>query len=245
MTDVVAMTNSVQVLAIEGNGLPYAIPIHPNLVHLTLGLFIVAISFDIVAALYPLEKPIFKFLAIPATSSGLYDVGWFNMVAAAIVTFFTVAAGFYEIILAAPPDDMLSPWGLNATDTMVWHGVGGVLLLALIVGMTVWRGFQRYLWREDRARQVDWSYLFAGLLIFVLMFAQGTLGAHLGGDFGVHVTADRFIRAGIDPNEINNKIQSQAVIKDHPMLEDSLGQADYPSSGPNNRSNNKISKQQS
>ena len=34
------------------NGLPYAIPIHPNLVHLTLGLFIVAIGFDIVGALF-------------------------------------------------------------------------------------------------------------------------------------------------------------------------------------------------
>ena len=31
------------------NGLPYPIPIHPNLVHLTLGLFIVASGFDIVA----------------------------------------------------------------------------------------------------------------------------------------------------------------------------------------------------
>lgn len=189
------------VLAVGANGLPYGIPIHPNLVHLTLGLFIVAIAFDIVAALYPLEKPIFKFLAIPVTRSGLYDVGWFNLVAAAAITFFTVAAGFYEILLADPPDDIVSPWGLNATDTMVWHGLGGVLLLALIVGMTVWRGFQRYVWREDRARQVQWSYLVTGLFIFGLMFAQGTLGAHLGGDFGVHVTADRLIRAGINPNQ--------------------------------------------
>ncbi|MGF1602682.1 MAG: DUF2231 domain-containing protein [Thermosynechococcaceae cyanobacterium] len=182
------------------NGLPYAVPIHPNLVHLTLGLFIVAISFDIVAALYPLEKPIFKFLAIPTTSSNLYDVGWFNMVAAAIITFFTVAAGFYEILLADPPMDMVSPWGLGAMDTMLWHGVGGVLLLGLIVAMTVWRGFQRYVWRQDRARQVQWSYLLAGLGIFALMFIHGTLGAHLGADFGIHVSADRLIRAGINPN---------------------------------------------
>ena len=194
------MVGSLPVLAAGANGLPYGLPIHPNLVHLTLGLFIVAIAFDIVAALYPLEKPIFKFLAIPLTSSNLYDVGWFNMVAAAIITFFTVAAGFYEIILAEPDMDIVSPWGLGAMDTMVWHGVGGVLLLGLIVGMTIWRGFQRYVWREDRARQVQWSYLLAGLGIFVLMFAQGTLGAHLGGDFGVHVTADRLIRAGINPN---------------------------------------------
>ncbi len=187
-------------MGLGANGLPYGVPIHPNLVHLTLGLFIVAIGFDIVAALYPLEKPIFKFLAIPATSSNLYDVGWFNMVAAAIVTFFTVAAGFYEILLADPPKDMVSPWGLSSMDTMLWHGVGGVILLALIVGMTIWRGLQRYVWREDRARQVQWSYLFVGLFIFGLMFLHGTLGAHLCGDFGIHVSADRLIRAGINPN---------------------------------------------
>ena len=43
------------ILAAGANGLPYVVTIHPNLVHLTLGLFIVAIAFDIVAALYPLE----------------------------------------------------------------------------------------------------------------------------------------------------------------------------------------------
>ncbi|NEQ52350.1 MAG: DUF2231 domain-containing protein [Leptolyngbya sp. SIO3F4] len=191
---------TTSVLGSGVNGLPYGLPIHPNLVHLTLGLFIVAIAFDIVAALFPLEKAVFKFLAIPATSSGLYDVGWYNMVAAAIITFFTVAAGFYEILLADPPADMVSPWGLKATETMLWHGVGGVFLLALIVGMTVWRGFQRYVWRQDRARQVDWSYLIVGLGIFALMFVHGTLGAHLGGDFGLHISADRLIRDGINPN---------------------------------------------
>ncbi|MEM9156578.1 MAG: DUF2231 domain-containing protein [Cyanobacteria bacterium P01_F01_bin.33] len=189
-------------LAAGTNGLPYGVPIHPNLVHLTLGLFIVAIAFDIVATFYVLEKPLFRFLAIPVTRAGLYDVGWFNLVAAAAITFFTVAAGFYEMLLAAPPLDVISPWGLSAKDTMVWHGVGGVILLALIVGMTLWRALQRYVWREDRARQVEWNYLFAGLFIFALMFVHGTLGAHLGGDFGIHVTADRLIRAGIDPNQL-------------------------------------------
>lgn len=191
-------------LAMGANGLPYGVPIHPNLVHLTLGLFIVAIAFDIVAALYPLEKPIFKFLAVPATSSNFYDVGWFNMVAAAIVTFFTVAAGFYEILLADPDLAQVSPWGLDAMTTMLWHGVGGVVLLALIVGMTVWRGLQRYVWRSDRARQVQWSYLLAGLGIFALMFLHGTLGAHLGADFGIHISADRLIRAGQNPNALLN-----------------------------------------
>jgi uncharacterized membrane protein len=186
------------------NGLPYHIPIHPNFVHLTLGLFIVGVAFDIVGTLYPLEKPVFKFLAIPATRSSLFDVGWYNMVAAAIITFFTVASGFYEIITADVPlyEGKTSSWGLSVQDTMVWHGLGGVLLLTLIVGMTVWRGFQRYVWREDRALQVQWSYLIVGLGIFVLMFVQGTLGAHMGGDFGIHVTADHVLLSGEDPNLI-------------------------------------------
>lgn len=185
------------------NGLPYVVPIHPNLVHLTLGLFIVAISFDIVGALFPLEKRVFKFLAIPASSSNFYDVGWFNMVAAAVITFPTVAAGFYEMLLAQPPSDGVSAWGLASLETMLWHGVGGVVLLALITGMAIWRGFQRYVWRKDRARQVQWSYLVAGLGIFVLMFAHGTLGAQLAAEFGVHISADRLLRAGEDLTILN------------------------------------------
>ncbi len=185
------------------NGLPYMLPIHPNLVHLTLGLFIVAISFDIVGALFPLERRVFKFLAVPANRSNFFDVGWFNMVAAAVVTFPTVAAGFYEMLLAQPANDTVSAWGLHSLETMLWHGVGGVALLALITGMAIWRGFQRYAWRKDRAREVQWSYLLAGLGVFVLMFAHGTLGAHLGGEFGIHISADRLLRAGEDLSVLN------------------------------------------
>jgi len=184
------------------NDLPYSIPIHPNLVHLTLGLFIVAIAFDIVGVLYPFEKPVFKFLAIEAVRTNFFDVGWYNMLASAIVTFFTVAAGFYEIMLAVPAADVKSAWGLTAMQTMLWHGVGGVFLLGLIVAMTIWRGFQRYQWRKDMARQVQWSYVAAGLLIFVFMFAHGTLGAHLAGEFGIHNTADRLLQMGKDPNSV-------------------------------------------
>ena len=35
------------------NDLPYKIPIHPNLVHLTIGLFAIGIAFDISGAFYP------------------------------------------------------------------------------------------------------------------------------------------------------------------------------------------------
>lgn len=182
------------------NGLPYPIPIHPNLVHITLGLFIIGIAFDIAGALFPLEKSILKFLSLTAVRSNFFDVGWYNVLAAAIVTFFTVATGFYEIMLATPSVDVKSAWGLAAMETMLWHGVGGVALLGMIVGMTVWRGFQRFSWRKDMARQVDWLYLLAGLIILLIMFLQGTLGAHLAADFGVHNTADNLLRMGKNPN---------------------------------------------
>lgn len=188
--------------SLGANGLPYIIPIHPLLVHLTLGLFIVAIAFDIVAALFPLEKGVFKFLALPVTRSSLFDVGWYNLLAAGLITFLTVIAGFFEISLAVPLADVTSAWGLHALETMIWHGIGGVLILTLIVGMTVWRGFQRYLWRKEMARQVQWSYLATGLIVFALMFAQGTLGAHLGAEFGVHVTADQLLYSGESPNQL-------------------------------------------
>lgn len=184
------------------NGLPYVIPIHPQLVHLTLGLFIVAIAFDIVAALFPLDKTVFKLLAIPVARSALFDVGWYNLLASAVITFFTVIAGFFEVSLAVPLADVKSAWGFHALETMIAHGVGGVIILTLIVGMTVWRGFQRYSWRRDMARQVQWSYLAAGLIVFALMFVQGTLGAHLGAEFGVHVTADQLLHLGENPNQL-------------------------------------------
>jgi len=147
------------------NGLPYSIPIHPQLVHLTLGLVIIAILFDIAGTLFPLGKFLFKFLAIPAVRTGFYEVGWYNLLAATIVTFFTVAAGFFELMLATPPAGKVSAWGLDANTTMLLHGLGGILLLAVFAGMTVWRGLQRYRWRKKHSREVQWSYLLVGVIV--------------------------------------------------------------------------------
>ncbi|MHC0061349.1 DUF2231 domain-containing protein [Nostoc sp. UIC 10890] len=176
-------------LRLGANGLPYEIPIHPQLVHLTLGLFIIAILFDIAGVLFSLEKPIFKFLGLATIRSSFFDVGWYNLIAAAAITFFTVAAGFFELLLANPLVDQKSAWGLSAGWTMLLHGLGGVLLLGIIVAMTVWRGLQRYCWRKDASRQVQWSYLLAGIAMLGILFVHGTLGAHLGEEFGIHVTA--------------------------------------------------------
>ena len=180
------------------NGLPYSLPIHPNLVHLTIGLFVIAIAFDVVGALYPLEKRVFRFLALPITRGGFHDVGWYNLLACCLVTFFTVASGFYEMLTAVPLPGVVSTFGLGSMTTMLWHGVGGVLLLMVITAMTVWRGFQRYRWRRDMGRQVQWLYLLVGLGMFALLGLHGTLGAQLAAEFGIHIAADQLLEAGAD-----------------------------------------------
>ena len=180
------------------NGLPYSLPIHPNLVHLTIGLFVIAIAFDVVGALYPLEKRVFRFLALPITRGGFHDVGWYNLLACCLVTFFTVASGFCEMLTAVPLPGVVSTFGLGSMTTMLWHGVGGVLLLMVITAMTVWRGFQRYRWRRDMGRQVQWLYLLVGLGMFALLGLHGTLGAQLAAEFGVHIAADQLLEAGAD-----------------------------------------------
>ena len=182
------------------NDLPYSLPIHPNLVHFTIGLFVISVAFDIAGALYPIEKRVFRFLALPITRTGFHDVGWYNLLACAIVSFFTVAAGFFEMLLAVPIPGVTSTIGLQSMETMLWHGVGGVLILLSIIAMTVWRGYQRFLWRRDLGRQVQWLYLLVGLGLFLVIGLHGTLGAELAGEFGVHITADQLLSSGADLN---------------------------------------------
>lgn len=198
------LIDQLKQLGIElgANGLPYRFPLHPNFVHLTLGLFIIAIAFDFAGTLFPLDHPILKFFSIPASRFNFFDVAWYNLVAASVISFFTVAAGFFELLLAEPPTDTKSVWGLGAGTTMLLHGVGGVLLLTLIVAMTVWRGYQRFRWRKNNPLQVQWSYLLVGVFMLGVMFVHGTLGAQLGAEFGVHNTAAGLIRQGTNPNQV-------------------------------------------
>ena len=166
MTHFAAIASPINDIAdsLGANNLPYAIPLHPNLVHLTIGLFAIAIAFDVAGAFYPLEKRVFRFLALPVTRSGFHDVGWYNLVACSGISFFTVAAGFYEMLLAVPLPGIRSILGQTAIDTMLWHAIGGVAILLVIVAMTIWRGYQRFVWRKDLGRQVSWLYLLLSLI---------------------------------------------------------------------------------
>jgi uncharacterized membrane protein len=188
-------------MELGANDLPYRLPIHPNLVHLTIGLFVIAIAFDIAGALFPFERRLFRFLALPVTRSGLHDVGWYNLLACCLISFFTVAAGFVEMQLADPLPGVTSSFSMGSTATMLWHGAVGVALLFAIVLMTLWRGFQRFRWRREMGRQVQWVYLLVGLIVFALMAWHGTLGAQLGVEFGVHVTASQLLGEGASLRE--------------------------------------------
>ena len=184
------------------NDLPYAIPIHPNLVHFTIGLFAIGIAFDFAGAFYPLEKRVFRFLALPVTRVGFHDVGWYNVLACSVISFFTVAAGFFEMLLAVPLPGVRSVLGQNAIDTMLWHAVGGVALLLIIVAMTIWRAYERFVWRRELGRQVSLLYLACGTVVLLLMGLHGSLGAWLASEFGVHITADQLLAAGADLREV-------------------------------------------
>ena len=70
---------------------------------LTIGLFVIAIALDRVGALYPVEKRLFRFLALPVTRSG----------------FLTVAAGIFEMLLADPVPGVRSALGLAAITTLL------------------------------------------------------------------------------------------------------------------------------
>ena len=184
------------------NDLPYKIPLHPNLVHLTIGLFAIGIFFDIAGAFYPFEKRILRFLSFPVSRVGFHDVGWYNILAASFITFFTVATGFFEMLLAVPIPEVKSILGQSAISTMLWHAIGGVAILFVMISMTIWRGYQRFVFRKDFGRQVSWSYISLGALILILMGLHGSLGAWLASDFGVHITADQLLVRGEDLNQI-------------------------------------------
>ena len=188
--------------SLGANNLPYQIPIHPNFVHLTIGLFAIGIAFDYAGAFYPLEKRVLRFLAIPATRMGFHDVGWYNILAASFITFFTVASGFFEMLLAIPIPDTKSIIGQGAITTMLWHAIGGVAILLILILMTIWRGYLRFVLRKEYGRQVSWSYLIVGTFILILMGLHGSLGAWLASDFGVHITADQLLIQGENPNDI-------------------------------------------
>ncbi len=83
---------------------------------------------------------------------------------------------------------------------MLLHGLGGVLLLGVIVAINVWRALQRYNWRKNAPRQVQWNYLLIGIVMFGILYFHRTLGAQLGEEFSIHATAAKLLQEGANPH---------------------------------------------
>ena len=46
---------------------------------------------------------------------------------------------------------------------------------------------------------MSWSYLALGVALLLVLGLHGTLGAELAAEFGVHITADQMLAAGVNP----------------------------------------------
>jgi uncharacterized membrane protein len=168
------------------NQLPYSFPLHPSLVHFTIGLFITAILADLFGVLY---RPKSVQDQAQVERLNFFDIGWWNLLMATMFTVATVAVGIYEIVLAKPPENLTTAWGLSGELTMHLHGISGIILFGIMIALTVWRGLQRYRWRRTKSQQVSRKYVMVGVLVVGLMSIQGILGSHLAHDIGIHNTA--------------------------------------------------------
>ena len=81
----------------------------------------------------------------------------------------------------------------------------------ILILMTIWRGYQRFVFRKDFGRQVSWAYLLSGTIILLVMGLHGSLGAWLASDFGVHITADQLLVNGV---ELKNNIKNLKLFGD-------------------------------
>lgn len=194
------------------NQLPYSIPFHPVLVHFTIALLIIAILADVIGSIAPKQK------LVQGDSTQEYsafcDLGWWNLLATAIFTAFTVLVGMYELAMAQPQQNTANRWGLSAQSTLYWHGIGGLLLFIFIVLMVVWRGKQYYGRHRGKLRPVSGSYLVVGILVTALMGVQGMLGGHLASDFAIHNTAANILWQQHSDRVPLNSVQLRLSVKD-------------------------------
>lgn len=122
--------------------------IHPILVNFTAALIPVSVFSDIAARLF--------------NSASLRIVGFWTLLFAAVITPFTVAAGW----LFWMPDD-------NGDPHMTIHKWLGTSMAVILIGVFAWRAsFQ------VRSRTPGWLYLLVGLAIVAALIYQGMLGGN-------------------------------------------------------------------
>ncbi|XGV94770.1 MAG: DUF2231 domain-containing protein [Leptolyngbya sp. BL-A-14] len=199
--------------AVGLNHLPYSVPLHPVLVHFTIALIVVAILADVIGFIVSRWKIAQSSFEPEPKYSSFSDLGWWNLLVATILTFFTVIIGVYELLkVEAQPEDT-SRWSLSAQSTLYLHGVIGLILFFLIVLLTIWRSKQYYRSPSSKLQPASRSYLAVSILILGVVSIQGLLGGHLANDFAIHNTAVTALHQPNDQVSID-LIQLRANVRD-------------------------------
>ena len=141
-------------LANGGGGMPA--PFHPMLVNFTAALIPVSFAFDLLAAW--LRKEQFS------------TVGWWTLLAAAVVTPFTALAGWLWMRSMDHADH----------GQMAAHQWLGISLATVVIAMAAWRG-----WLQRRGAKPGWPYAAAAVLVFGALVYQGELGASMSFGRGI------------------------------------------------------------
>ena len=136
-------------------------PIHPKLVHFPIALLALSVATDL--------------LAFFANVDSLRSTAWWALVGAASGGVVTVAAGVFDMRRATLNEEV--------HHRVHQHMKVGVMLLAMIVGLTIWR------WTifEQPGLPVSAIYLDCALLAMALAGFQGWLGGELVYTYGVFV----------------------------------------------------------
>lgn len=148
-------------LPLNDQGLPYPDPIHPIVVH-----FVIAMVF------FSFICDLFGYLT---RKSRLFEVGFWNLMVAAISIFIAVLFGQFEAGLAQPY--------AAAQSTLDLHTLVGWSLAAFLAALTAWR----FVLRSRNPLKVSPIYLGASALLSCLVFFQMMLGSELVWVYGLHV----------------------------------------------------------
>ena len=143
----------------EAHGLP--IPLHPFLVNFTAGLVPISMLCDLLGVW--LKKP------------SLLTAGWWTLLAAAVLTPFTAAAGWYWLLSL----EHAAHWQLG------YHQWLGISFAILLIPLTVWRGL---LFKRERSPR--WTYAAVAIVFFAALAVQGELGASMSFGRGIVIPAE-------------------------------------------------------
>ena len=130
-----SLLSHLALLANGGGGLPA--PFHPMLVNFTAALIPVSFVFDLLAVWLGKEQ--------------LRAVGWWTLLAAAVVTPFTALAGWL----------WMRSMDHAGHGQMAAHQWLGISLAIVVIALAAWRA-----WLQRRGAKPGWPYAAAALLMF-------------------------------------------------------------------------------